>query len=137
MAATKVVDFDRREKAAEMLAEGRSITAIAEELGVDRTNVWRWLKRPEVAEHYLACVNTRAADLVKPAIEWMESALKCEDVPPAVKVAIARLAFERADKFQAVKDRVLGEKPENEAETTEEQAWKSGPWAFMNKEQKK
>jgi hypothetical protein len=132
MAATKVVDFDRREKAAEMLAEGRSITAIAEELGVDRTNVWRWLKRPEVAEHYLACVNTRAADLVKPAIEWMESALKCEDVPPAVKVAIARLAFERADKFQAIKDRVLAEKPENNNATSEEPQWKQAPWAFMD-----
>jgi hypothetical protein len=132
MAATKVVDFDRREKAAEMLAEGRSITAIAEELGVDRTNVWRWLKRPEVAEHYLACVNTRAADLVKPAIEWMESALKCEDVPPAVKVAIARLAFERADKFQAIKDRVLAEKPENDNATSEEPQWKQAPWAFMD-----
>jgi hypothetical protein len=132
MAATKVVDFDRREKAAEMLAEGRSITAIAEELGVDRTNVWRWLKRPEVAEHYLACVNTRAADLVKPAIEWMESALKGEDVPPAVKVAIARLAFERADKFQAIKDRVLAEKPENNNATSEEPQWKQAPWAFMD-----
>jgi hypothetical protein len=132
MAATKVVDFDRREKAAEMLAEGRSITAIAEELGVDRTNVWRWLKRPEVAEHYLACVNTRAADLVKPAIEWMESALKGEDVPPAVKVAIARLAFERADKFQAIKDRVLAEKPENDNATSEESQWKQAPWAFMD-----
>jgi hypothetical protein len=131
MAATKVDPIDRRERAAEMLAEGRSITAIAEELGVDRTNVWRWLKRPEVAEHYLLCVNTRAADMVKPAVEWMEAAFNDVDIPAAVKVAIARLAFERADKLQAVKERVTGDAAND---NDKPKTIPVNPFEFMKKE---
>jgi IS30 family transposase len=130
MAATKVADIDRRMQAAEMLAEGMTVTQIADELGVHRVQIWRWLQRSEVAEHFLVAANTKAARLVSAAVEWMETAFKADDTPAAVKVVIAKLAFERADKLIAVRDRVVGEKPEND-NSGEEPQWKRSPWAFM------
>lgn len=127
-AATKVADIDRREKAAELLAEGLSITEIAERIGVDRTNVWRWLKRPEIAEHYLVAVNTRTARLTQLATEWMETAFTDPDIPAAVKVAIARLAYERADKLQAVKERVIGDTANDDEKQEQRPEWARAPY---------
>jgi IS30 family transposase len=135
MAATKVADIDRRMQAAAMLAEGMSVQQIADELGVHRVQIWRWLQRSDVAEHFLVAANTKAARLVSAAVEWMESAFKDADTPAAVKAAIAKLAFERADKLQQVKDRVIGE-PSNDAPDDVEPQWKASPFAFVKGEKK-
>jgi transposase len=137
-AATKVVLIDRHARAAEMLADGKSVRAIAAALEVDRTQVWRWLQRPEVAEHYLAAVNAKTARLAKAATIWMEKALSAEDIPPAVKVAVARLAFERADKLQERANRTLNGNDANVRDESEQKkpAWTETPWAFVKGEKK-
>lgn len=134
-AATKILPLDRRERAAELLADGKSVKAIAAELNVDRTQVWRWLQRPEVAEHYLCAVNAKVARLAKAATIWMEKALADDFLKPEVKVAVARLAFERADKLQDRANRTINGNAANVAndnDTPQDQPWKQGPWAFMN-----
>ena len=127
--------IDSGMRAAEMLAEGVSHTEIAETLGVSRMTVWRWLRNEEVTSYYCTLVNLKVATLKTAAVDYLREALKDDECPHAVKLAVARTILERCDKLERVRDRTLGG---NEAVANDnngdEPKWKQeGPWAFMEK----
>ena len=128
-AASKVEPIDNHLRAADLLAEGYQVQEIADELGVHRSQVWRWLQRDDVAERLVLVANTKIGRLTNAAVEWMKAALNDVETPHAVKLGICRLIFERVDTLSARVNRTING---NHANATDDQAappqWKGAPY---------
>jgi AcrR family transcriptional regulator len=129
MAVTKqATPIDAQKRAAELLAEGMKYQDIADTLGVSRMTIWRWFHEvPDVTSYYLTLVNMKVALLKDSAIDFLRDALDDPDCPHAVKHAIARTILERCDKLEAVRDRTIGDKAEDDT-NAETATWKGSPY---------
>lgn len=93
----------QRDRAVDLLLEGRSIPDVAGELGVRRETVWRWTQDPEVAAELRArrmerreAKASQLDELADRALEVLSELLEGEDTPPAVRFKIATALLDRA-----------------------------------------
>jgi len=92
-----------QQRAIDLLLGGQSCREVAEELGVNRSTVWRWQQEPGVADELRAMrgdrrhairesVDAAALD----AVGVLYDIMRDEMISPAVRVRAARVLLERA-----------------------------------------
>lgn len=64
--------------AAIALAEGKTRDEAAQQAGVDRTTVFRWLRKPEFVEAYKSMANIAMQALLGKAVATLEASLRSE-----------------------------------------------------------
>lgn len=86
----------RQARALERLLEGLAPTAVARELGVDRSTLWRWRATPWFAARYREALDERAGDAALrldaaagAALDLLESVIEDPAHPIAVRVRAA------------------------------------------------
>jgi transposase-like protein len=126
---TKTETEERRLMAAGLLADGKPVKEIAAELQVSRVQIWRWMQRPEVAAHFLVAINSKAASLVGSAIDCLSDLIQDPNTPQAVKVAACKVLFDRADKLEMIRDRVIDVRPEQDNPA---RLVPANPWEFLS-----
>jgi hypothetical protein len=84
------------------LAQGRTVTAAAQDAGVHRNTIYNWLDEPafktavEEAEHeYVAILSDGMRDLAALALETMRNLLEDPKTPPSVRLRTALAILQR------------------------------------------
>lgn len=84
-----------------LLLHGNQPSAVARQLDVSRSTVWRWLKEPEFSEALTGLqadltgeARTQMRNLVRDAVDELGDLLTCED--PKVRLAAVNSILDRA-----------------------------------------
>src|ERR1700730_9340180 len=84
------------------LAQGRTVTAAAQEAGLHRNTIYNWLNEPafktaveEAQREYVAILSDGMRDLAALAVETLRSLLEDPKTPPAVRLRTALAVLQR------------------------------------------
>jgi len=106
----------RRRRALSLLAEGRTTTEVATELGINRSTLWRWQQEPAFAAELsglqtstLAAVQSRLAIVANGAVDLLQTAITDPDLAMPVRCRAAIALLDRCGLPRKVEQRLSGD----------------------------